>query len=175
MIKILTTIDTYQGIGASPQDTEHHAKKLTDNSVVLIDYKLYKSLDKIPKPNQTYVYIKPEFTFLSHFEALREGFKPVDDLRLFLEQKRNVWLLGGSDLFNEALAYVDELHITQVDGNFNSDEHFPLFGDKFEMANKTPIKKMDGVRYQNQIWQSLSTYSYNTGDSYIGNDIEDRE
>lgn len=38
-----------------------------------------------------------------------------------------VWIGGGSQIYKASYAYIDELHMTLVKGNFDGDVHFPLY------------------------------------------------
>ena len=96
---------------------------------------------------------KPEYVLTSHAEPLRSGFIAIDDIDTFLSQKRNVWVLGGSRVFKDAIKYADRLYITQVNGNFKCTKFFPSFGNNFVMIDKSKIHKENGIMFQYQVWE----------------------
>ncbi len=47
---------------------------------------------------------------------------------------RQVWILGGAELYAKALDRVSELYLTVVKGNYEGDAFFPPFEDRFRLA-----------------------------------------
>jgi dihydrofolate reductase len=71
-------------------------------------------------------------------------------------QKRNVivWAKNGLKIQKELLKYVDELYITQLDGNFSCESYLPPFENDFVMVARGKIKQKNNILFQHQVWQS---------------------
>lgn len=56
-----------------------------------------------------------------------------DALRLAYAGK-DVWIIGGAQMYGEALANADELYLTFIDKEFGGDTYFPEFADMFSFV-----------------------------------------
>jgi dihydrofolate reductase len=160
MIKLIVAIDSYNGIANEsgipwdlPSDSKYYKDKVSTGTIVM-GYGTYRKHDKPLHDN-------PEYVLTSHVEPLRSGFIPIDDIDTFLAKRRNVWVLGGSGVFEAAIKYADRLYITQVDGNFNCTKFFPSFGHEFELIEKSKIHKENGTLFQYQVWQRKGLAGFN--------------
>jgi dihydrofolate reductase len=66
-------------------------------------------------------------------------------LALARESAQPVFVIGGADLYREALPLADRLHVSWVDGEFAGDRHFPAF----DLTDWNQIVSVDypGFRY----------------------------
>ena len=153
MIRLIAAIDSLRGIANEegipwdlPSDSAYYKKKVSRGKI-LMGYGTYLN-HASPLHNAT------EYVATSRLEPLRDGFKAVADIDLFLNQGGLTWVLGGSVLFESALPYADELYITQVNGNFHCTKFFPSFEKDYVLVKKSSIKKENGTEFQYQIWRS---------------------
>ena len=101
-------------------------KALTSNHYILMGRKSFESLDGL-LPNRTHIiitrnkdYSVPDGHYVFH--SLEEGLdfcktKNVDHL----------YVIGGGEIYKEALPYADEMQLTEVDASPNGDSFFPEF------------------------------------------------
>jgi len=80
-------------------------------------------------------------------KALRHN-EPIDNYSAV------IWAKNGVVIEKELLKYVDELCITQLDGNFQSNSYLPPFENDFVMTSRERINQENGVSFQHQIWRS---------------------
>lgn len=142
MIKLIAAIDSVRGIakeGSAPWGSPAYSayyKKKTSSGLILSDESGRMTLSK----------------------ALGGDLELKTDVDTFLQQRRNVWLVGSSELYNTAINYADELYITQLNGVFGFDEEFPSFENDFVLYSKSKIKRHNGTEYQHQVWKRKSIY-----------------
>jgi dihydrofolate reductase len=48
-------------------------------------------------------------------------------------EDRQVWIIGGGEIYRETLQYCDELYISSVNGSFQTDTSFPIFEQDFQL------------------------------------------
>ena len=96
-------------------------KKTTTGHCVIMGRKTYQSLGK-PLPNRTNIVI----TRNPHFKA--KGCTVVNSLETALEAAKtddNPFILGGSQIYKQAMAVADILDLTFVHHSFEGDVFFP--------------------------------------------------
>lgn len=87
-------------------------------------------------------------------EPLREGFEAVTDLKDFMDDPpENLWVFGGAGVFKQAMDYLDEIYITQLEGDFNCTKFFPEYKDEFELVRESPPQLENGIHFTYQIWK----------------------
>ncbi|EHQ43194.1 dihydrofolate reductase [Myroides odoratus] len=106
-----------------PDDFKHF-KTLTSHHYIIMGRKTFESFPK-PLPNRTHViitrqqdYVVPEHCIVVH--SLAEA--------LTLTQKEEeVFVIGGGEIYHQALDYADKLELTQIHASFEGDAFFPEF------------------------------------------------
>lgn len=53
-----------------------------------------------------------------------------------MASSRTVWIMGGAQIYGEALPYVDEMHITKIHGTFIGGVRFPPCGSRWVVVQK---------------------------------------
>jgi dihydrofolate reductase len=119
-------------------------KRLTTGHTVLMGRKTYESLGR-PLPNRRNVVLSSRpvegvETYASLSEALRA-----------LEDVDTVFIIGGGEIFRQALPIVDGLYLTIVDGEHEGDTFFPdyerLIGSTFTLTAKEDHEGYSFVDY----------------------------
>jgi dihydrofolate reductase len=59
----------------------------------------------------------------------------------YLMSKENIWVIGGSQIYDIFIDIVDELYVTHVNGKFECDVWFPSISEKWIGE---PIKEIEG-------------------------------
>lgn len=133
MIKIIVAMDKKRGIGIEnhlpwsiPEDLKEF-KRLTLGHSVLMGRKTLESIGKALPGRTNYV--------ITHQNILPfEDVTLVHDVQSFLESKKAsrdlVYVIGGASLYQIALAYADELIISEVQTVFLCDTYFPPFNSQ---------------------------------------------
>jgi dihydrofolate reductase len=93
---------------------------------------------------------------IGHLEPRREPFERLGDIDAFFGSRPNIWVVGGSKLYEQALPYADQLFITQINGLFECDSYFPKFEDNFVLRKRSRILNEHGIEFQHQLWVNKS-------------------
>ena len=117
-----------------PDDFKHF-KTLTSHHFIIMGRKTFESFPK-PLPNRTHViitrqqdYVAPEGCIVVH--SLAEAFKQT-------ENEAEVFVIGGGEIYQQALQYADKLELTQVHASFEGDAFFPEFSTSdWQLVNES--------------------------------------
>jgi dihydrofolate reductase len=128
-LSIIVAMDDNQLIGKDnalpwrlPADLAYF-KKTTTGKTVLMGRKTYESIG-FPLPNRRNVIISRN----PNFQA--KGCEVVSSINNALELAKDddeVMIMGGASFYEQMLPSVDRLYITQIEGEFDGDAHFPKF------------------------------------------------
>ena len=131
--KMIVAVDKKNGIGKSnnipwylPEDLKRFAKltKGNGNNAVVMGRKTYESIGKALPGRKNLVLtrdttLKVENDNLTYYNSLFEIKK-----HCIISNYDEVWIIGGSSLYNEFISSVKELHMTEIDGEFDCDTFF---------------------------------------------------
>lgn len=70
----------------------------------------------------------------------------------FCEQFANVWVMGGAQIYAQALPYADTAVVTEIDADFDGDAFAPQFGAHWQETSKESHTSVNGLNF------SLVTY-----------------
>ncbi len=128
-LSIIVAMDDNQLIGKDnalpwhlPADLGYF-KKTTTGKTVLMGRKTHESIG-FPLPNRRNVIVSRN----SDFQA--EGCEVVSSIDQALELAKDddeVMIMGGASFYEQMLPSVDRLYITQIEGSYEGDAHFPDF------------------------------------------------
>ena len=127
MITIIAAVADNNALGRDNQLIWHlpsdlkRFKKVTSNHHVIMGRKTYESLGK-PLPNRTNIIISRN----TNFKA--EGCVVVNSLQAAVEaakEDENPYILGGAEIYQQAILFADKLDITFVHHQFEADAFFP--------------------------------------------------
>jgi dihydrofolate reductase len=115
-----------------PADMQHF-KNMTTGHHIIMGRKTWESMGKKPLPNRTSIVItrdkkyKAEGCILVH--SLEEALKAVTN-------DEEVFIIGGAEVYKEAMGKADKLYITRIHHKFEGDVFFPVIGKEwFEAIN----------------------------------------
>ena len=106
------------------EDMEHF-KQTTMGHVVIMGRKTFESIGA-PLPKRTNIVITRNIDF-SH-EGVVVAYSFEDALEKAQERakiKKEIFVIGGSEIYKEALPHADKLYLTLIDGDFDGDTFFP--------------------------------------------------
>lgn len=98
-----------------------HFKSLTTGHTIIMGRKTYESIGR-PLPNRRNIVIS------RNKEASYEGAEVVHSIENAFSISRNdneVFVIGGSNIYQQALSLVDHLYITEIKKSFSGDAYFP--------------------------------------------------
>ncbi|MFT4311189.1 MAG: dihydrofolate reductase [Candidatus Woesearchaeota archaeon] len=126
MIKIIVAMTSSRVIGNQGKIPWHysedflHFKKETEGSVVVMGRKTYESIGR-PLPNRVNIVISSKLEdekveVARSFEEALEKAKKYD---------KDIFLIGGSLVYEKGLEVADEVIISYIKKNFEGDTYFP--------------------------------------------------
>lgn len=150
-ISIIVALDDKNGIGKDggmpwniPSDLKRF-KKITEGHPVIMGRKTFESIGK-PLPKRTNIIItrnnfKQEDLIIKHSlkEAIEEAKKASGSDEVFI--------VGGGQVFKEAMVLADKIYLTKIEGDYNADTFFP---DYSSFAKKTyeDSKEENGYKFK---------------------------
>ena len=98
-----------------------HFKSLTTGHTIIMGRKTYESIGR-PLPNRRNIVIS------RNTEASYEGAEVVhsiEDAFSICKNDNEVFVIGGSNIYEQALSLVDYVYITEIKKSFSGDAFFP--------------------------------------------------
>lgn len=133
MISIIVAIAENGAIGRNndlpwklPNDMKRF-RKLTTGHTILMGRKTFESLPKGALPDRTNVVIT------RNTDATFENCEVYNELRVAIDKhkdEKELFIIGGANVYEQAMAYADKLYITRVHHMFeNADTFFPTINE----------------------------------------------
>ena len=169
MINAIVAVDERYGIGSNNEMPWPRHKgdmkwfrEHTDNGVVLMGRRTWESIGSKPLPNRINAVVTKNELLLARGPAESYASNPITrphwvmegdmkdvlwDLEKMYAQK-NVWVIGGAEIYRQALPYVDNLYLTTIPGKYDCD----VFLNKKQVEAFDHVifddTAPDGTRYQ---------------------------
>ena len=137
-----------------PEDVAHF-KELTTGHAVVMGRKTWESLPERfrPLPGRRNVVVTRDPGW--HAEGAERA-ASVEDALVLLESQREVFVIGGGEIYAAAFPYADELVLTEIDADFEADTYFPPWDRRqFRQTARADHQRPDGLAY------SFVTYTRN--------------
>ena len=96
-------------------------KELTSGHYIIMGRKTFESFPK-PLPNRTHVVITRQQNYQP------DGCIVVNSIENAIKacpENETIYIIGGGEIYNQALAFSDTIEITKVHGKFEADAFFP--------------------------------------------------
>lgn len=153
-ISIIVAMDIKRGIGKDngllwhiPEELKHF-KEITLGHPIIMGRKTFESIGRA-LPGRTNIIITRDLGFKTEGcvvvnslgEALRlaQG-KPGDE---------EIFIIGGGQIFEQALNLADKLYVTQVEGDFNATVFFPEYEYIFKkVVYKSELQESSGHKFK---------------------------
>lgn len=125
-----------------PEDLAHF-KRLTSGHIVIMGRKTWDSLPPKfrPLPGRINIVISRSPNSLTIPEGVCAA-SSVDDAiakaRARASSSQIIWIIGGAQIYAEALPRCDELYVTSVHGYHVGDAHLPEFENSFAQVDEEP-------------------------------------
>lgn len=126
-----------------PSDLAHF-KRQTSGHPIIMGRKTWESLGR-PLPNRHNIVVtrraQGDFTGATVVGSLQEAFAAVAD-------QSTAYVIGGAQLYEQALPMVDEVIATEIDAHIEGDTYFPaLDGDTWVVSASQAQPEENGLRY----------------------------
>lgn len=145
MINIVVAKASNNVIGAKndliwhlPNDLKHF-KSLTSGHPIIMGRKTFESLGR-PLPNRTNIVVTRD----QNWNA--EGIEITSSLVKAIETAKkideDVYIIGGGNIYKQAMEFTDVLYITEVHHEFDGDTYFPeIDSEEWEEVDREDFKK----------------------------------
>jgi dihydrofolate reductase len=98
-----------------------HFKSLTTGHTIIMGRKTYESIGR-PLPNRRNIVVSRNMDI--YYEGT-EVVHSIEDAVSISRHDHEVFVIGGSNIYEQALSLVDHLYITEIKKNFSGDAFFP--------------------------------------------------
>jgi dihydrofolate reductase len=125
-------------------------KELTSGHYIIMGRKTFESFPK-PLPNRTHVVITRQQNYQP------EGCIVVNSIENAIKacpENETIYIIGGGEIYNQALSLSDKIEITKVHGDFEADAFFPEI--------KTEDWELVQSDFNNKDERHLYDYTYQT-------------
>lgn len=120
-------------------------KRLTTGHKIIMGRKTFESFPK-PLPNRTHIIITRDKNYKVNFDdclvvySLEAALAMVKDLHAFI--------IGGGEIYKQAVAFSDTIELTRVHGTFEADTFFPKIDSEiWELVNEEYHPKDEKHKY----------------------------
>lgn len=161
-ISLIAAIGTNRALGKNndliykiPEDLKRF-KELTSGHPIIMGRKTLESIGR-PLPNRTNIVVtrvksqavrdeprqRRESSEIEIANSLDEAFR----LASLAQGNNEVFVIGGGQIFEQAINLADKLYLTVVDDNPEADVYFPHYSD-FKKIVSEEFKESDGYKYK---------------------------
>ncbi len=151
-IKLITAHDKNLLIGKEnklpwslPEDLEHF-KDTTSGNIIVMGKNTFKSLGK-PLPNR----INAVLSRTMKTESGIELFRDIKSLETIYGAEKEIFIIGGTEIYKQFLPIADELIVTEILEEFEGDAYFPDYKkNNFSIdmdRSKFNLKSKNGLYY----------------------------
>ena len=123
-------------------------KELTTNNVVIMGRKTFESLpeENRPLPNRVNIILSKDKSYNSNccmvFDSLKKALRKAGS-------DKEVFVIGGGEIYKEALKYADNVYVTEVDGEFKGDTYFPTLNETWREVKR---EEKEGYRFIDYVY-----------------------
>ena len=151
LISIIAAIGTNRELGKNnkllwhiPDDLKHF-KRLTSGHPVIMGRKTYESIGR-PLPDRINIIITKNSIYSVSNCIVVHSLK--DALEIAKEkEKEEIFIIGGGQIYKEAINMADKLYLTKVDASYDADTYFPNYS-RFKNIISSQKGKSENIGYE---------------------------
>lgn len=155
MISLIVAHDLNRVIGYENEMPWHlpselqYFKKMTMGKPMIMGRKTFESIGR-PLPGRRNIVITRNTNYsadgIEVVGSLDEALKLVQDVP-------EIMIIGGAQIFEQAMAIADKLYITLINHEFNGDTYFPQYEEWQLTSSSEPINTDNGYTFQYCIFE----------------------
>jgi len=157
-LSIIVAFDNQRGIGIKnslpwhlPEDLAHF-KKMTSGHPIIMGRNTFESIGR-PLPNRRNIVVS------RNQEWHHNGTETVNSLEnaWSLVGEQTAFIIGGAQIYQQALAFADRLVITEIQAQFACDAFFPIIDQSIwkEVARETHCSAEQNLQYAFVIYERI--------------------
>ena len=153
IISLIAAIDEQRGLGKNnellfkiPED-QRRFREITRGHAIIMGRKTFESIGR-PLPDRTNIVITRD----EHFKS--EGITVVHSINEAIHKAREkeieqdeVFIIGGGEIYAQAMSRADRLYLTIVKGTYDADTFFPDYS-AFTHTEFEEERKKEGFEYK---------------------------
>lgn len=133
-------------------------KALTSGHPIIMGRKTFDSIGGKPLPNRTNIVITRQQLSqdgVIFCNSLEQALEQVELVEKEKSEEVSVYIIGGAEIYQQALPFADQLDLTIVDSDVVADVFFPDYSNIFTKAisEEKRVDKKTGLKYS---WVTLS-------------------
>lgn len=106
-----------------------HFRDTTSHHAVIMGRKTFESIGK-PLPNRRNVIVTRDVSYVAEgVEVVHSLTEAIDLFKYDINDE--IFVIGGAEIYKQAMDHADRLYITHVDGAFDADAFFPPISPAF--------------------------------------------
>jgi len=157
-LSIIVAFDNQRGIGIKnslpwhlPEDLAHF-KKMTSGHPIIMGRNTFESIGR-PLPNRRNIVVS------RNQEWHHNGTETVNSLEnaWSLVGEQTAFIIGGAQIYQQALAFADRLVITEIQAQFSCDAFFPIIDQSIwkEVSRETHCSAEQNLQYAFVIYERI--------------------
>ena len=138
-----------------PEDLAHF-KRVTLNHPVVMGRRTWDSIPPRfrPLPGRTNIVVTRQEdwneTGAQRSPSLRDALQKAENSGGTSSQ---AWVIGGAQIYAQAMPLADELVVTEIDADFDGDAHAPAIGPEWQEVAREPFESRTGLRGAFVTWR----------------------
>lgn len=111
-----------------PEDLKYF-KRITQGKPIVMGRKTYESIGR-PLPGRTNIVISRNTSYQKpgiHVVSSLENALALAEQQAIIDGSEEMLVIGGAEIYSQALSFADRLYITQVHADIEGDAFFPAF------------------------------------------------
>ncbi len=139
IVSLIVAVDNNFGIGLNndmpwgriKEDLKFFKSK-TENSTVIMGRLTFESINSKPLINRENIVITKDRSLIKEYKEEKTSllsFNSLEDALTYSLLKKNneVFIIGGAQIYKQAIEYADIIYITHLSENYSCDKFFPKF------------------------------------------------
>lgn len=133
-----------------PEDLAHF-KRITHGHPVIMGRKTWDSLPPRfrPLPGRSNIVLTRQTDWQAPGATRAAG---LDEALTACADVERIWIIGGAQVFEQAMSRADLLAVTRVDARYAGDTRAPTIGTDWQRAQSTPCTTASGVQLHFETW-----------------------
>ena len=132
-----------------PEDMAHF-RQLTGGSAVVMGRKTWDSLPPRfrPLPGRRNIVVTRQRDWRPEpaSDQVQRAASVEEAIALARRHSPDVWIIGGAQIYAQALPLADELVVTEIDADFDGDAHAPALSAEWREVARDPVVAASGLR-----------------------------